>query len=329
MTLKQKIKKTEVDDNVTTVETLSSRDWSRDNIDQRFREVRSAYDDIENRLQKKVEKFENIPDPNDFLDSWESWLDQRNTSTDLQMIGNKDAVPGAAVLAWNESITLLIDYLVLQSELEELERFALKKFNVKFEELLEEYRLAKSYDTIQDALGDQAEKFAVEKAEEYFRKMEAMVNEFEKFEQARLEERKADRKAFRRVAEQATGVDEDEVEKLAESARESIEGFLDDNGVLTLDPDELDALRDRSERDNAADSVASDFAGEDEDDGEKKEVQDEETSKNSGDDSEKSLREELVENWSEYKTMKQTDLAKMFDVNPSRISQIKTQEDLD
>jgi len=326
MTLKDKIKTTDVDDNVTTVETLRTRDWSRDNLDKRFREVRSAHDDIENRLQKKVEKFGSIPDPDDFLGSFESWLDERGTDTELNMVGRKDAVPGAAVLAWDESLSLLIDYLVLQSELKELEHFALKKFKTEFDELLEEYRLAKSYDTIQDALGDQAEKFAVESAEQYFRKMESMVASFEKFEQARLEERKADREAFRRVAQQATGVDESQVEELAEQAKNSIGRFLDEQGVLTLDPDELESIRDRREKDEASESAAENFAGENE---EENEDEDQDVVVEDSPSDRSDARKEMIEKWDdEFEMMTQQDIADALGKSQSWVSQVKSEEGL-
>lgn len=241
-------------DRVTKVEELASRDWSRDNILQRFREVRNNRDTIESIVQDLMEDFESIPDEGELDDRWSSYLDQKDVDLDNKQ--PNDDIPAAYFLMTKRKVDALIRVSVWKSRLEELENFALQRFKTGFEELLEEYRLAKSYDTIQDALDEKSESWVRDLTEDKVQRMEAMISEFEKFEQARLEERKSDRELFRRLAEQADGVDEDKILGTIESAAENLENHLTSQGVLELDPESADELRSRKERDEAAETNA-------------------------------------------------------------------------
>ena len=241
---------------VTSVEKMASRDWSRDKMEERFRELRNNRDTIQSIIQDLLEDFEQVPGEEELDEKWSGFLDQKGVDEDNKTPG--DPLPAAYFLMTKRKVESLRKIVVWQTRLEELEKFGLEKFRNEYGELLEEYRLAKSYDTIQDALDDKAENWVVDLTEDKLSKMESMIAELEKFSQARMEERKADREAFRRLAEDAKAVDEDEIVEHLEKATSKMDDHTDAQGVVQLHPEKAEKIRSRKERDEAAESAAED-----------------------------------------------------------------------
>lgn len=310
--------KDENQNRVTSAEKLEDRDWSRDNIEDRIDDVRTIMDTIETILQDINQEIASLPTHEELEDEWESYLDRK--PEDEQ--GRPKEYPRPFIEVKNRKIELLMRQALWQARLKEVEKLARSKIYTKFEELLEEYRTAKSYETIQDAMDDKAEQFAESKINDKVSKVESYVNTLEQLLQAVREERKSDRETIKRLASAVDGVDEDEV---TEAVQEGLERFVTDRGLVSLDPGELELSEKRSDREQGVEGSKSSVveevkSGED---------SEEEDTPVASDDL--TAREEIVKHWDDYYALKdsQKDIAEEVGVKQSRVSQIVNEENLD
>lgn len=257
----QSVVKNQNRERVTTVEKLESRSWDRDNLDQRFSEVRNNQDTIESILQNIREELEDLPSDEELRDDWGKYFDR----VEKDEKGNPMRYPPAFVDVARDRNKLLTRYAVWEARLQELNNFALRKFHSKFMDLLEEFRAASSYETIEEALDNKAEKFAERMMDEKVARVEERINQVEKLGQALREERRSDRETRKKLVElvkdlteDVDSVDEGMLEELVEeSTSNALDEFIKSNGVFELDQDELEQDERDSEREAAAE-----YAGE-------------------------------------------------------------------
>lgn len=242
---------------VTSVEKFESRSWDQDNIAQRVSEVQNNSDTIETILQDIDEQLESLPSEEDLKEEWKPWLDRQETDNR----GNAKSLPRAFYDAEKERSKLLLRQAVWQARLKELERFARQKLAEKFDQLLKQYRTAKSYDTLEEVLENKAEHFAEQKIEKKSSEFEGYVNQMEKMGQAFREEKRSLWRMIERVAEEDTNsISKDEVEEVMV---EGLNQFVLENGMFTLDEDELDQDQKESEREGLAEKQAENIVSPD------------------------------------------------------------------
>lgn len=307
---------------VTSVEKLEARDWSRDNISDRIDDVTTIVDTIETILQDINQEIESLPTHEELKDEWGKYLDRKQTDEK----GRPQEFPRAFIDVKNEKIELLMRQALWQARLKEVEKLARSKAFSKFANLLEEYRTAKSYETIQDAMEDKAEQFAENKINEKVSKVESYVNTLEQLLQAVREERRSDRETIKELASAADGVDEDRIESIVEKGTEKgLERFITDEGLASLDREELELSQRRENRKEGVEGSKSSAVEE------VKSTEENSGGSEPGDDEDLSAREELLEYWDDYYSLKdkQEDIADELDVDQSLVSRVINEEGLD
>lgn len=280
---------------VTSVEKFEDRDWDRDSIEQRVAEVRSNRDTIETILQNIEQKLANVPSKDELEEQWSKYLEKVAKDENDE----PKRYPPAFVEAAEDRAELLQRRAEWEARLRELEDFALGKMEEKFNGLLVEHRSLKADSTFQDILNVQEE----------LAEIRQMKSDFEKFGQALREENRSLWNMVERLAEEdGNSLSDDELEEIGVR---SLEKFVDQNGVFTLDTESLEKQKEESEREGAAESAADEVLESDDED-------------------EITAREDLVENWDDYYSMMtQEDIAKELDKSQSWVSTVKNEEGLE
>lgn len=315
------------DSDVLSVSQLQQRSWDRDDIPQRLDDIQQAHNNIESNLQDIQSDLEDTKSLDELKDEYEGFYDQVGTDNR----GNPKAHPSEVVQELQKRQDLMMRLAVWHSRSKELNRFARNVVGSKYSKLLEEYRTAQSYDTLEEVLEDKAEHYAEQKVSALESEMQSNIQQLEKLLQVVREQEKNHLEINKELASQANGVDESNVEGLVSEMKEFLEDFVDEKGTVVLDDDELEQARKVEEREDARDSAVEDQVNDalDSEDGESDDGS-ESLEISFSNSSELSKKEQIVSAWDEHDldTMTNQQIAEAFDVSPEYVSTIANEENL-
>ena len=300
-------------DSVLTSEELRSKTWNRDTISERIQEVKAHNQQVEKQLRDLRKDFESTDSFEDLKDEFESFLDRVNEDER----GNPRVYPRPFVEQMRERHRIKQKIAEWQSRRYEVNRTAVALMYQNFTSLLDEFRTAQSYETLEEALEDKTKHHVDEVLSKKETKLDSKINQVEKLIQAFREERRSDRETIKELASAADGVDESEIESIIEETLDSgLEQFVDENGVVVLDDEELEQDRKEGERLDAAESSAANAvsdAGLDDSDGE-----------------ELSVREQIVSDWESQGLAEFTpgDVAEMYGTDTEVVEELIEEENL-
>lgn len=300
-------------DDVLTAEELRSKTWNRDSVVERIQEVKSHNQQVEKQLRDLRKDFESTDDFESLKDEFESFLE--NVNEDER--GNPKYYPRPFVSEMRERHRIKQKMAEWQSRRYEVNRVAVVRIYSVFQSLLDEFRTAQSYDTLEEALENKTKHHVDEVIESKATEFESKIQQVEKLVQALREERRSDRETIKELASAADGVDEDTIMDIVEEAQESgLEQFVSDNGVVILSDDELKQSRKQSERQNAAKRSAENA------------LSDADLSTGNDD---LSTKEQLLNDWDDQQLGDFTDedIASMYGTDAEMVEKLREEENLD
>lgn len=308
------------DSDVLSVKQLQQRSWDRDDIPQRLDDIRQAHNNIESNLQDIKSDFEETKSLEELKEEFDGFFDQIKTDSR----GNPKAYPPEVVDELQERQDLMRRFAVWQARSKELNRFARRVVGGKYKQLLEEYRTAQTYDTLEEVLEDKAEHYAEQKVNALQGQMNSNIQQLEKLLQKFHEQEKNHLEINKELARQADGVDSSNVEGLVDEMAEFLEDFVDEKGTIVLNQEELEKAEKLEERENARESAVNDQVSE---------ALDEDTDSldiGFSNSSELSKKEQIVSAWDEHdlETMNDKQIAEAFDTEESVVKEVVEEENL-
>jgi len=296
------------DSDVLSVSQLQQRSWDRDDIPQRLDDIQQAHNNIESNLQDIKSDLEDTKTLEQLKDEYEGFYDQVGSDSR----GNAKAHPSEVVKELRERQDLMMRLAVWHSRSKELNRFARKLVGSNYEKLLEEYRTAQTYDTLEEVLEDKAEHYAKQEVNSLKAEMDSNIQQLEKLLQVIREQEKNHLEINKELAAQANGIDESSIDGLVDEMKTFLEDFVDEKGTVVLDENELEKSRKVEERESARESAVSDQVSEALDD----------------EDGEMSVRDEIVSDWDDLQTMSKSDIAELYDVDEDLVDTVIDEENL-
>jgi hypothetical protein len=300
------------EDSVLTADELRSKTWNRDTISERIQEVQAHNQQVEKQLRDLRKDFEATESFDDLKDEFDSFLDR--VSKDER--GNPSVYPRPFVEQMRERHRIKQKMAEWQGRRYEVNRVTVALIYQVFTSLLDEFRTAQSYETLEDALENKTKHHVDEVLDKKETKLDSKINQVEKLIQAFREERRSDRETIKELASAADGVDEDQVEEIIQRSLDSgLEQFVDENGVVILDDEELEQNRKDSERQGAAESSAENA------------VSDAGLEDSSED---LSVREQIVSDWEDQGLAEFTpgDVAEMYGTETELVEELIEEENL-
>jgi hypothetical protein len=296
------------DSDVLSVSQLQQRSWDRDDIPQRLDDIQQAHNNIESNIQDIISDLEDTKTLEKLKDEYEGFYDQVGTDTR----DNAKAHPSEVVKELQKRQDLMRRLAVWHSRSKELNRFARNVVGSKYGKLLEEYRTAQTYDTLEEVLEDKAEHYAKQEVNSLKAEMDSNIKQLEKLLQVVREQEKNHLEINKELAAQANGVDESSIDGLVDEMKNFLEDFVDEKGTVVLDDEELEKSRKVKERESARESAVSDQVSEALDD----------------EDGEMSVRDEIVSDWDDLQTMSKSDIAELYDVDEDLVDTVIDEENL-
>jgi len=196
-------------------------------------------------------------------------------------------------------------------------RFARNVVGSKYGNLLEEYRTAQTYDTLEEVLEDKAEHYAKQEVNALKAEMDSNIQQLEKLLQVLREQEKNHLEINKELAAQANGVDESSIDGLVDEMKTFLEEFVDEKGTVVLDDDELEKSRKVEERENARESAIEDQVNEALD------------SKEDEENDDFSVRDEILSDWEDLQTMSKSDIAELYDIDEDVVDTVLDEENLE
>jgi len=314
------------DSDVLSVSQLQQRSWDRDDIPQRLDDVQQAHNNIESNLQDVKSDLEGTKSLEELKDEYEGFYSQ--VSTDSR--GNPKAHPLEVVNELQKRQDLMMRLAVWHSRSKELNRFARNVVGSKYSKLLEEYRTAQTYDTLEEVLEDKAEHYAKQEVNALKAEMDSNIQQLEKLLQVVREQEKNHLEINKELASQANGVDESSIDGLVDEMKSFLEDFVDEKGTVVLDENELEKSRKVKEREQARESAVSDQVNDalDNEEDDNEEVESLEISFSNS--SELSKKEQIVSAWDEHdlETMTDQQIAEAFDTDEGYVEELVEEENL-
>jgi len=299
------------DSDVLSVSQLQQRSWDRDDIPQRLDDIQQAHNNIESNLQDVRSDLEDTKTLEELKDEYEGFYSQ--VSTDAR--DNPKAHPLEVVQELQKRQDLMMRLAVWHSRSKELNRFARNVVGSKYGKLLEEYRTAQTYDTLEEVLEDKAEHYAKQEVNALKAEMDSNIQQLEKLLQVVREQEKNHLEINKELAAQASGIDQSGVEDQISEMKSFLEDFIDERGTVNLDESELEKSRKVEERESARESAVEDQVNEALDD--------------ESDEDGFSVRDEIVSDWDDLQTMSKSDIAELYDVDEDLVDTVIDEENLE
>lgn len=303
-------------DDVLSASELAKKDWNRDKVKDNLKSLRRSDKSSESKAQSakdslgkyKENSVETVEDLKSLMkDNHEKFFNRVQKDAE----GNPEYYPKSYVNTLWEREKAWRKFASWQARMKEADRFVALKVGKMFRELLDEYRLAKSYDTIEDAIENKVTDKVGRELDRKETKMQQQMDTLKQLLQATREERNS----LHRVLENLADKDEVDADMVAEvvekSTKDGLDQFVNENGMFVLDSDELDEQNKRSELDEAADSAAENVSGSDSDD--------------------LSVRDEIARDWEseELYLMDVQGIADIYETDEEIVEEVINERDLD
>jgi len=314
------------DSDVLSVSQLQKRSWDRDDIPQRLDDVQQAHNNIESNIQDVISDLKDTKTLDELKDEYDGFYSQ--VSSDSR--GNPKAHPFEVVQELQKRQDLMRRLAIWHGRSKELNRFARNVVGSKYGKLLEEYRTAQTYDTLEEVLEDKAEHYAKQEVNSLKAEMDSNIQQLEKLLQVVREQEKNHLEINKELASQANGVDESSIEGLVGEMKTFLEDFVDEKGTVVLDDEKLEKSRKVEERESARESAVEDQV--DDALNEEGEDSDEDESLDIGfsNSSELSKKEQIVSAWDEHDLdmMSNERIAQTFDTDEGYVEKVVEEENL-
>jgi len=314
------------DSDVLSVSQLQQRSWDRDDIPQRLDDIQQAHNNIESNLQDIKSDLEDTKTLDELKDEYEGFYDQVGTDTR----DNAKAHPSEVVQELQKRQDLMRRLAIWHSRSKELNRFARNVVGSKYSKLLEQYRTAQTYDTLEEVLEDKAEHYAKQEVNALKAEMDSNIQQLEKLLQVVREQEKNHLEINKELAAQANGVDESSIDGLVDEMKSFLEEFVDEKGTVVLDDEELEKSRKVEERESARDSAVEDQVNDALKDESAKDSEPESLEISFSNSSELSKKEQIVSAWDEHdlEMMTNKQIAEAFDTDEGYVDEVVEEENL-
>jgi uncharacterized protein YdaT len=308
-------------DDVLSVAELRSKDWKRDKVQDHVKSLkrsdksseRSAQDAKDFLAKYKGHKVEGVKELREQMkQDYSNYFDEIPKNDE----GRPMRYPDSYVETLWEREKKWREFAAWQARMKMADRFVALKVSSMYIELLDEYRLAKSYDTIEDALENKVKDKVSQELTKKESEMQQKLNTLKQLLQATREERNSLHNVLEKLAEEGH-ISGDMVEDVVEkSTKEGLDQFVNDNGMVVLDDEELSEQNKRSELDDAADSAADSILDDESDSSESQEL---------------SVEDKIARDWEkdELYMMDASGISDLYGTEESVVEEVIEERDLD
>lgn len=245
-------------ESVTSVEELESKSWDRDQLSQRFRDVKTTHNNIVRIINDIQAELDSLPSIEERVQEAESEKVYSNMPTDQE--GKPKYHPRPIVELAKQRSELKDRESRWMAELMELHRFAERKFKDSALSILEEYRSSKIHGKLEEHLDEAVEDKVEKRITEEKTEIRQVRSDVERVAQAMREQERSLWNALEKFADRdSTGLSFDDIKK---AQVEGLEQFVSDDGLgFSVVGEEHEQAKKEGERRDAVKSAAEDVVG--------------------------------------------------------------------